>query len=724
MIDGSQQTLPVTVEWARLGKGKQDPGYRVLECSNGALDEKNFKELLTRYSPGTLELADLPQVTISWSKGQRQGQHYVGIAKHYRQESGEGDASGRWVMLTNYFCVPFKTMLDGSVSYLAMHDKLANIVLPLSPNDAIVTHLPRPLWSDFAFDSYSWLAMRAAASLMTSTPVCVLGADHTGYIDRLRFIDMVATLLPYGMRSELSASTWASPTYRTHKLRLFFADADRGKGDRVVVWGQPADGKIGHAYADEYLQLLRSGTLTPRVLAEQTTPTGFDGRRVLQVLERLRTLNGARKRAVVESARPGAPVAEDARPAAIAGVSVPPVVSPAARPALPPDDARPTELEPHDHPAWQFEPDGVPDVSLGRPARAGAQPAAPDRVDDISDVKEILTSCSYALNQDDERLLRDGMEQLRGHLHDRPAPARNRLKEILTDYQLLGRSSFSNVALLQEFYGLLLQLAFSSPLRFQGYKYVETIAGCSPGQRLHNPLALAMLRIPKEGAARLMALNSLDNTEFDFAVTEYPIAPYESVAMLVEALDPQYVEIVTDMALRNLRKSSKTSEHDRELFRDAIARHRLVATLQQRYASEPDRLCHVLDKMLEYAYENNLSLSAAQRLLDDVRAAPGEALLGVMLTMAKPKDLDPIKREFLLRRMIYAGFSDDVLGALRDLVVGDGSSESRWSRSPKPAGHKFSVNNSKFIWAFIAFLVLVVAGTLVAVVHILTQSIR
>src|SRR6516225_8273085 len=99
-------SVTVAAEWAFWGKTASDRGYRLLSCSEGTLKPDEFTELLTRYSPGTLDR--LPQVAISWSP---QGdQSFLGIAIHDRAEQGFYDAEGREIVFTRYFCVPYRDL--------------------------------------------------------------------------------------------------------------------------------------------------------------------------------------------------------------------------------------------------------------------------------------------------------------------------------------------------------------------------------------------------------------------------------------------------------------------------------------------------------------------------------------------------------------------------------------------------------------------------------------
>ena len=272
--------IPVTVEWARWGKTSSDRGYRLLRHSGGVLGEEHFNELFTRYSPGTLDR--LPQVTASWLK--HAGRYYLAVATHAEAEGGLYDATGRDVVVTSYFCVPFDQVVPAAVPYQVMYAAFRDI--QALPDDG------RPIALDLDIPELATpdddRAVRVAALLLTDKPVCILGAEQAGLAQRLRFVDAVASLLPYGMRTRLSVSTWVSSTFRGHKFRLFFAHAPRGADDYVVDWHRPDHTPIGHLYADEYLDWLRNEIRRPVLqLAAEIVPVGFSRRDVLEMLEML-----------------------------------------------------------------------------------------------------------------------------------------------------------------------------------------------------------------------------------------------------------------------------------------------------------------------------------------------------------------------------------------------------------------------------------------------------
>jgi hypothetical protein len=274
-------TVTVTAEWALWGKETGDAGYHLLDCSDGPVSRENFDEVLTRYSPGTL--VELPQATISWLSDKEQPS-YLAIAIHDAADRVQYDVSGREIVLTRYFCVPFNELAAGAVSYRAMYEKFHRTELPIANRHRIKAKLAMAEPSGKA-DAF---ATRVAALLLTSKPVCILAADRVAVDERLQFLDRVVSLLPYGMRSRLSASTWASSTFREHRLRLFFASARRPGDDHVVIWNQIDPEPIRNPYAHGYLSWL-SQDVPGRVarLAKERQEMGFSQLDVLKMLELL-----------------------------------------------------------------------------------------------------------------------------------------------------------------------------------------------------------------------------------------------------------------------------------------------------------------------------------------------------------------------------------------------------------------------------------------------------
>jgi hypothetical protein len=294
-------TVRVTAQWALWGKEARDVGYHLLGCSDGEISSENFDHVITRYSPGTLE--SLPQVTISWIAREADAS-YVGIAIHdTSRPDGQAPLPGRLragpaasyvpdrdIAVTSYFCVPYEELAAGAVTYTAMFESFRPIRLPAGSGEPIPAVLiaagaePPDRPGKPPGDS----AMHVAALLMTGKPVCILRGERTGLAERLRFLDAVAALLPYGFRSRLSASTWTSSTYLQHRFRLFFSSAPRRRDDHVVYWELADDGPTGDPWPDRYRAWLREDPLARMdQLARQTRPINFTAAEMPAVFERL-----------------------------------------------------------------------------------------------------------------------------------------------------------------------------------------------------------------------------------------------------------------------------------------------------------------------------------------------------------------------------------------------------------------------------------------------------
>jgi hypothetical protein len=668
--------LSITAEWALLGKKDGESGYRVLECSNGTLGEQNFRDVLTRYSPGTLKLADLPQVVISWLEGDEE-RRYIAIAIYYRPEDGRVDLGGREFMLTNYFCVPYEAMTAGAVSYLTMYKELYGVDLPKSPPVPIPIRLTTP--SGELVANNIQLGMNVAALLLTSRPVCILGADDVNLVGRLTFIDSVASLLPYGMRTRLSASTWTSPLYRTHKLRLFFSSADRGavRPDNVVHWGRPEDIRIDHAYSLEYLRLQNSGALYSARLAAYTRSTAFQDRDVARMLKDLGR--------------------------------------PAPQPVPRPQTAR-AEQRGRAEPTTRIQ-----QLRAAGRAAAPEMPSAIENIDDMRNIEEIFHSCALALAHGDEVLLESAIGQLQLMVYDRTSLVRRLIGELISEHKLLHRPPISiDESLLCQFYVVLLRLGFNQTVFYESYRKLEASAGYSDGEQLHPPLARALLNVPLQGPVRLLVFHSLSHEEMQLALREMPVPPDESVAMMSnDSLAPVYADIVCGLAIRNLDIVGKAGKADRASFAAALDNKNLVSVLQERYADRPEYLMHLLAGIFQFVSAGKLDRSAAIGILRQVTGAPTVALLGAILRVLKRKDVPGILQDFGYYSITKANLSIEVQRELRNIVITAIKQGLPGNRRPRTAGLRLRNDG---MWLPISILVACVVVGIVLLLGFLAWS--
>ena len=318
----ARRAFELTAEWALWGRRVPEAEDRVLECSGGTFAPPDFKSIIARYTTGMPDR--LPHYTVSWVPDENHAPEFVAVAirEPIPQDpvphdpvppGGAGGYEGLGgESIVRLFCVRYADLAEHVVSYAELLEAVQQQELPpraafSGPVGPLASVLPatagpvtirfpslplllrpaRPV-ADFAPE----LAKRVAALLLIPAQVCVLGAYEVPAADRLAFIDSVMSLLPYGLRSRMSASTWASSTAQDLKLRLFFANARRDDGKTWHVrWGQPdpaefpdPDGEAARLYSD-WLRLSLPSARSH--LASQTAPVRFLNEDIRQLVAAL-----------------------------------------------------------------------------------------------------------------------------------------------------------------------------------------------------------------------------------------------------------------------------------------------------------------------------------------------------------------------------------------------------------------------------------------------------
>jgi len=288
----------VRAQWALHGKVLDDEGYQVIACSNADLSRANFADAVGRFTLG--QLASLPQVSVSYLQPAARGPGggYLALAIHwfaangqrYADGVGQVDNQGRVTTFTSYFCAPYASLAPAGSTYLDMYRAFGAVTLPAEdgpPKDVSVAPAAQPV------PGIDALAMRVAPLLLTGAPVCVLGADETHLEERLRFIDTVMGLLPYGFRARMAAATWTRPTHRDHRFRLFFSSEPRAteKPDQVVLWGEPELARIPGGDAGHYYGWLADKVTPLASLAQLSRELSFGdsaGTEALRLVDEIR----------------------------------------------------------------------------------------------------------------------------------------------------------------------------------------------------------------------------------------------------------------------------------------------------------------------------------------------------------------------------------------------------------------------------------------------------
>lgn len=302
--EGIPDPRAITAEWALWGKEPHETGAHVLRCSDGALRAKDFAEIITRYAPG--DLAVLPQYTASWIPAADRQPEYIAVGIHElapadsRRPDGprRRDAAGRAIVFVRLFCVRYRDAAELAVSYQDIVGAANRIQLPGAGGGPVTLTLPPEPTPVYSRSTPRKLAERVAALLLTNHPICVLGADEVAATERLRFIDTVMALLPYGLRATMSASTWVDSTAQDLKLRLFFARAPRAAdrladgrptaSDRVIDWANTMDVPVtgdAAAFYKDWLKDVQDQAID--LLAEQPAAIRFNPADLLRMVGNL-----------------------------------------------------------------------------------------------------------------------------------------------------------------------------------------------------------------------------------------------------------------------------------------------------------------------------------------------------------------------------------------------------------------------------------------------------
>ena len=279
--------LTLLAEWALWGMDEHSTGYHVMRCSEGDLTAEHFSEIITRYGSGVKP--SLPQYTVCRIPDPQGSQEFLAVAVHevidLDSPSAGGrsrNVGGRVVEYVRLFCFRYADVAEFGASYTDLVKALADI--PLVPGgvraDLVPVELPPAPEPTAPAHAERELAADVAVMLLTGSPVCVLDADGVPAERRLAFIDLVMSLLPFGLRATLSASTSASTTMVDLKLRLYFSNAPREDGGRTshVSWTRPAAVKLPQSREAARLYrewLSEAGPGAIENLALKTAPVRF-----------------------------------------------------------------------------------------------------------------------------------------------------------------------------------------------------------------------------------------------------------------------------------------------------------------------------------------------------------------------------------------------------------------------------------------------------------------
>ncbi len=597
--------LNVQAEWALKGKEPTDAGYRLLNSSRQVLSADNFEQALERYSPGTLET--LPQVTVSWledKSGHRDhpsgapvGRSYVAVAIHDQSPPGVVDAAGREFVMTSYYCVDYRSLRERNVSYMSMYEGFKDVGLYGRPHGYIKTGLgaTQPMPPEYT------LTFQAAGLLLTDKPVCILGADDAPIEQRLTFIDEVASLLPYGMRSRLSASTWTSSTYKKHNFRLFFSSVERDADDFHLFWGASLV-STGLAIADTYIGWLSQNTARKVLrLAADRQEMGFGIEQVQAMLARVGVYRD--QRTVPAMPVPAVPV-----------------------PAVPP---RPQVA--------------TPDY---------ATPVPPESADHLlAEITNWLVSTQPDVV---ERFIPRLRKLIRDDLADTD---RERYQQIISQHKLLREDLKINRDIRAELYRTLLRLAYGVPINYVSYCAIERSLGND--WAVHEPLARAIYEVGAHEVVQLLALGSIGQKPLNDSLRKRELRPKRLVDIITNPnLQEDHRQFLCDVALRYLEE--RPQRFSPEEIEAAFAPAGFLADiLFQVYRQDPQTEFSMLNRVLQIIYGHKLNRETVVAILGDGNFEHTSAFYAVLLELADDYCADDIIWSGFNTLLLNRGFSPD-----------------------------------------------------------------
>ncbi|WP_147340971.1 hypothetical protein [Actinomadura logoneensis] len=273
------RTVGLTAGWAVRGKtpGSYDD-YAILGSGGGTFRPQDFTAILDRYTLGNPPPERTGPEALPWiSLTEVLDDHGSNLGVAIHDWTDGTDAAGRPIVRTRYGYFPYEQFVRAPVSYASLVHAVSGLgVDGFAPNALDVPpYAPEDIARDI--EDHNWLGRAAtAAALLLEGPVTITGADDLDHSLRLRFLDAVAALLPYGWRPGLTAATWLRG--ENSNIRLAFAYHPQ-PGSYELDWRvaelQPsADTRLAHAYAHELRRSISRRSLL-EVLAYLSTRSEY-----------------------------------------------------------------------------------------------------------------------------------------------------------------------------------------------------------------------------------------------------------------------------------------------------------------------------------------------------------------------------------------------------------------------------------------------------------------
>jgi hypothetical protein len=629
----TRKDIPVHAQWALHGKVLDDEGYRVIACSQGDLSRANFADALGRFTLGALDT--LPQVSVSYLQPATRspGGGYLALAVHWFAADGQRyadgvmrfDNQGRHTAFTSYFCAPYAQLATQGITYLDMYKAFSAVTLPAKdgpPKDMTITAAAQQV------PAIDGLAMRVAPLLLTGVPVCVLGADETSMDERLRFIDTVMGLLPYGFRAKMTAATWTRATNRNHRFRLFFSSAPRAsdKPDHLVPWGEPElvrvpGGDAGHYYGwldDKVTPLANLALLQHEAGLSDSADT-----EALRLVDEIRLWRRPRLRPMPPGS-PASPASADKREA------------PASKPA----------------------------------AAAGTDPV--ERL--LRECDEHVRGLNLARLRQDLNLLQHQVES--GGIDD---GHRRRYRSLITRLDLL-RPNFRLGKFEGRLYETLIALAFGAPVTYEALCQVEDALRKPPDVPLYQPLLEA---VERAGAAdprvKAIVYASQDARKLAKWLSSREVDAFGLISQLARGAwhRKEHGRLFCDATLQYLQE--KQGRYSTAEIRRVLSRNGYLAQALREVGHDQYQV-HALTLLLVAAFPKDqyplgLDRATVVEILARTQDAPTPALLAAILRRVPAADVPLVWDAYVYGSVARMDLNEATHGALWALLPAVGAAQ-------------------------------------------------
>lgn len=243
----------ISAEWAWVSK---KPGssrdYGVLAASGGQTDVRQYVGVYVTGvpspgvppgSPGTPPWVTLGSFVASTGKP---------LVSLLVQDRARGrDQANRPIWPYCLLLFSFDDLAATDASYQTLWHAVQKVHLPPAERAPLPLSLSpqRPDRLAAAIETLGFESLATIAAALLEGRVAVTGAGGRQRDERLRILDAVAALLPYGFRASLTVSTWVENTL-SHRIRLVFADFSHDQRLLSLSEAAPLPPGVGRDYLD------------------------------------------------------------------------------------------------------------------------------------------------------------------------------------------------------------------------------------------------------------------------------------------------------------------------------------------------------------------------------------------------------------------------------------------------------------------------------------------